>query len=244
MEAGAVTLDTVVSFALPLTTGDEAVCRVPFGASLTPCGQPIAVPTPMATTTTPVAVPPQSVQATPTPQTIAVPKQLAPMDETVFTEFTDPPITGHNGQWQRTDPSVWGWGTDNPDGKVEHGVGAAYGDTSGGNRGIIELEGGAGEPSNIFREIATRAGARYEFTFKLSGRVGVSSQSAGVEILWDGQVIDTIYPPANRFGFTPHAYNLVATGSSSKIEMRAVTQDGSGPVVDDLRMQYTGGGTQ
>jgi VCBS repeat-containing protein len=82
---------------------------------------------------------------------------ISSMAESVTTDFATPVITGNGGQWQRTDPTVWGWHTDNPDGMVEHGVGSAYGDTSGGNRGVVELEGFAGEASNLYRDINTRA---------------------------------------------------------------------------------------
>lgn len=244
VDANAVVLSSLVHFSLPLTVGTGAACRVPAGADTTPCGDPIAIPTPSPVSQTQPKTPPLAPQSTPTPQTVQVPRQLAPMDETVSTDFSNPPMdpNQNSGVWHRVDPKVWGWATDNPDGTVEHGSGSAYGDTSGGNVGIIELEGAVGEPSNLYREIATRPGARYKFSFDLSGRVGVSSQSAGVEILWEGKVIDTLYPPANRFGFAAHEYQLTATGTGSKIELRAVTQDGSGPVVDNLNMQYQGGG--
>jgi prepilin-type N-terminal cleavage/methylation domain-containing protein len=163
--------------------------------------------------------------------------KLAPMAESVKTDFSQPPITGTFGF---VDPSVWGWKTDNSDGMVELGKGAAYGDKSGGNIGVVELEGMPNEPSNLYRTIATQPGAKYEFSFDLSGRVETSSASAAVEILWEGKVIDTISPPAYTFGFVRHTYNLVATGSGSRIELRAVTRDGSGPVVDNLGMQFKG----
>lgn len=240
VEPGAVVLDSVVSFALPLTPGEDPVCIVPVGAKLSPCGEPVATPEmPVASTGAPPLSPRPGTQAVPEMLSASVPEPLAAIDESVETDFADPPVTSASN-YEFVDPTVWGWHTDNPDGKVEHGVGAAYGDTSGTNLGIIELEGYANTPSNLYREIATTPGASYKFSFDLSGRTSVSSQSAGVEILWEGKVIDTIYPPGNTFGFIAHEYDLVATQEGSRIEMRAVTQDGSGPIVDNLKMEFTG----
>lgn len=242
---GAVLGDTVVSFTVPLA--NSTVCKIAPAAAAT-CGAPVAPPI------TPPAVAAVSVQSIPTstsvvgsvtattgsgstPQSTKAPVVLAPMTESVATDFSQPPITG---TFMFVDPTVWGWNTDNPDGKVELGKGAAYGDKSGGNIGVIELEGYPNTPSNLYRNISTQPGASYEFSFDLSGRVETSSASAAVEILWDGKVIDTILPPEFTFGFIRHSYNLVATGSTSRIELRAVTRDGSGPVVDNLSMKFRG----
>jgi prepilin-type N-terminal cleavage/methylation domain-containing protein len=232
---GAVIGDSVVSFSVGLIEG-AVVCKVapPAGKSTSGCnvsttavaGNPGTPPTVAAGAT---STQPQA------PASAAV--KLAPMAESVKTDFSQPPITGTFGF---VDPGVWGWKTDNSDGMVELGKGAAYGDKSGGNIGVVELEGMPNEPSNLYRTIAAQPGAKYEFNFDLSGRVETSSASAAVEILWEGKVIDTISPPAYTFGFVRHTYNLVATGTASRIELRAVTRDGSGPVVDNLGMQFKG----
>ncbi len=237
---GAVIGDAAVSFAVNLADR-AAVCKVapPAAKGTGGCSGGTASATTgnpaTPTTVTAVAISPQP-QA---PASAAV--THAPMAESVKTDFSQPPITGTFGF---VNPSVWGWRTDNSDGMVELGKGAAYGDTSGGNIGVVELEGKANEPSNLYRTIAAQPGAKYEFSFDLSGRVDVSSASAAVQVLWEGKVIDTISPPANTFGFIRHTYNLVATGSASRIELRAVTRDGSGPVVDNLGMQFKGLGGQ
>jgi prepilin-type N-terminal cleavage/methylation domain-containing protein len=244
---GAVIGDAVVSFSVGLIDG-AVVCKVapPASSGVAGCnlgakGLTAAVPT--GGTSTAVSIP----STLPTVATVAIASQpqtpasaavkLAPMAESVKTDFSQPPVSGTFGF---VDPSVWGWKTDNSDGKVELGKGAAYGDTSGGNIGVVELEGQANEPSNLYRTIAAQPGAKYEFSFDLSGRADTTSTSAAVEVLWEGMVIATISPPANTFGFVRHTYNLVATGSASRIELRAVTRDGMGPVVDNLGMQFKG----
>ncbi|MDQ5911621.1 MAG: prepilin-type N-terminal cleavage/methylation protein [Pseudomonadota bacterium] len=247
IEPGAVLTETVVSFAMRLTSDDAPLCK---NSTPAVACDGTAVLTQAAATSTSTAgcpagqtrsangqcIPLPGTQAV-IPPTVATLPKLAPMAESVKTDFSQPPITG---AWMSQDPGVWGWKTDNPDGKVEYGKGEAYGDTSGGNIGVIELEGYSGTPSNLYREISAQPGAKYEFSFDLSGRVGTTSDSSGVQVIWEGQVVDTIYPPGNAFGFVRHAYNLVATGSSSRIELRAVTQDGTGPVVDNLGMAFKG----
>ena len=251
IESGAVLTETLVSFAMRLTSDDAPLCKKSVSPTTVACnGAAVSKPvTAVATATTTAACPagqtrstggqciPSSGTPAVIPPVVAVVPKLAPMAESVKTDFSQPPITG---TWMSQDPGVWGWKTDNPDGKVEYGKGEAYGDTSGGNIGVIELEGYAGAPSNLYREISAQPGAKYEFSFDLSGRVGTTSESAAVQVIWEGKVVDTIYPPGNAFGFSRHAYNLVATGSSSRIELRAVTQDGSGPVVDNLGMAFKG----
>ncbi|MEE1674786.1 VCBS domain-containing protein [Agarivorans aestuarii] len=168
---------------------------------------------------------------------------VSSMAESVHTDFSSPdidPLHQHGGTWGLTDPTAWGWQTDNTDGKVEHGRGSAYGDSSGGNVGVVELEAGANDASNLYRIIHTQAGAEYHLEFDLSGRVGITSDSAAVEVLWEGKVIDTLKPAANTFGFVNHSYDLVATGDNSRIELRAVTHDGSGPVIDNLELGFGG----
>jgi len=233
---GAVVSESMVSFSVPLSSGDVAACRVPVGGALTACGARAPVPT--ATAMAVPSIPAPAVVAVPTAQVAAVPQPLAPMSESVSTDFSQPPLGGQANMF--IDPAVWGWKTDNSDGKVEYGRGSTYGDTSGGNAGIVELEGRAGDASNLYREIATQPGAQYTFSFDLSGRVGTSSESAAVEVIWEGQVVDTLRPAGNTFGFRSHTYNLLATQAGSRIELRAVTQDGAGPIVDNLDMAFTG----
>ena len=254
IEPGAVLTETLVSFAMRLTSDDAPLCKKSVSPTAVGCDAVLSaqtsavaqnkpassgqIPVPPAQTPAAAQNKPASSGQSVAPMVVPSPlPKLAPMAESVKTDFSQPPITG---TWMSQDPGVWGWKTDNPDGKVEYGKGEAYGDTSGGNIGVIELEGYAGAPSNLYREISAQPGAKYEFSFDLSGRVGTTSESAAVQVIWEGQVVDTIYPPGNAFGFSRHTYNLVATGSSSRIELRAVTQDGSGPVVDNLGMAFKG----
>ena len=135
----------------------------------------------------------------------------------------------------------WGWRTDNASGLVEQGPGRVYGDDpSHHNTGIVELEGYRGEKDNLYRVLDTQPGAAYHFGLDISGRTSSSSDGAAVEILWEGKVIQTIKPADHAFGFQRYEFDLVATTEHPRIEFRAVTHDGSGPIVDNAKFQFIG----
>jgi VCBS repeat-containing protein len=170
-------------------------------------------------------------------------KATSSMAESIHTDFSNHdsahPYSASVG-WGFVSPEQWGWKTDNPDGLVESGRGAPYGDPSGGNVGIVELEGAAHTPSNMYREITSQTGAKYHLSFDISGRDGTSSASSAIQVIWEGHVIDTISPAAYTFGFVTHSYDLRATGSNSRIELKALSQDGSGAVIDNLDLGFKG----
>ena len=152
--------------------------------------------------------------------------------------FEDPTLGSQ--AYHFADPRQWGWHTDNLSGLVEQGKGETYGDPNHANTGLIELEGQAGEKDNLYRVLDTQPGAAYHFSLDVSGRLGASSESAAVEVLWEGKVIDTIKPAANAFGFHNYAYDLTAHSEHPRIEFRAVTHDGGGPIVDNPRFEFRG----
>ena len=152
--------------------------------------------------------------------------------------FEDPTLGGQ--AYHFADPLQWGWHTDNVSGLVEQGKGETYGDPNHANTGLIELEGQAGEKDNLYRVLDTQPGAAYHFSLDVSGRVGADSNSAAVEVLWEGKVIDTIRPAANTFGFVSHEYDLTAHTDHPRIEFRAVTHDGGGPIVDNPHFEFRG----
>ncbi len=152
--------------------------------------------------------------------------------------FEDPTLGSQ--AYHFADPLQWGWHTDNVSGLVEQGKGETYGDPNHANTGLIELEGQAGEKDNLYRVLDTQPGAAYHFSLDVSGRVGADSDSAAVEVLWEGKVIDTIRPAANTFGFVRHEYDLTAHTDHPRIEFRAVTHDGGGPIVDNPHFEFRG----
>ncbi|NDC15010.1 MAG: tandem-95 repeat protein, partial [Synechococcaceae bacterium WB9_2_170] len=152
--------------------------------------------------------------------------------------FEDPTLGGQ--MFHFADPTQWGWHTSNPSGLVEQGKGEAYGDPNHANTGVIELEGNAGEKDNLYREIETQPGAKYEFGLDVSGRSNTAGSNAAVEVWWEGALVATITPADHVFGFVRHTYELVAHSNHATIEFRAVTHDGCGPVVDNPRFDFKG----
>ncbi|MXV30473.1 tandem-95 repeat protein, partial [Aeromonas veronii] len=143
---------------------------------------------------------------------------------TINTDF-DHQTVGSDG-WGFVDGSGMGWHTDYAKG-IEVGQDKLYGGTSSSNQ-IVELI--ANGANNIYRDLPTTAGQALHFGFDLSARAG--SSVAALEVVWEGQVIDTI-KPGSAFGLVHHDYDLVATGANSRIELRATGGDGHA-IIDNI----------
>ncbi len=156
--------------------------------------------------------------------------------ENVSTDFSEPGLN-EGEAWRAVDPGIWGWSTDNSSGHVELGRGSTYGGSAE-NEGIIELEYLSGEASNMYRVLDTQPGAMYRFSMDITGRNGVAASNATVEVLWEGNVIDTI--SYSGFEWHTHTYDLVATQENPRIEFRATTQDGQGALIDNIALDFAG----
>ncbi len=156
------------------------------------------------------------------------------LPDSFFEDFSFPVI---NGNWHRVDPAQWGWSTDNSNGLIEQGKAFVYG-VSGSDNAIIELEGNTGDAGNLYRDLNTAVGSMYEFSFDISNRGGLTPADGAVEVLWEGQVIDTIEP--NGVGFVNYSYDLTATTTTPRIELRAVSNNAVGAILDNIRMDFEG----
>jgi cysteine-rich repeat protein len=96
-----------------------------------------------------------------------------------------------------------------------------------------------GEPSSarIYQDIPTVPGKKYTVSFKLSPRPGESATENVLEVRWNGAVIDTITADgsiASNTAWQRHAYNVTATGPSSRIEFADKgVENGVGMLLDD-----------
>jgi len=92
--------------------------------------------------------------------------------------------------------------------------------------------------SGIQQVVATDPGL-YSLSFQYSPRPGVSSSSAGIEVYFNGSLLDSISADGTGNGdtvWTLHQYS-VSTGSSTTIEFRAVgDSDFVGGYLDDVRL--------
>ncbi|HDZ8836880.1 TPA: VCBS domain-containing protein [Aeromonas veronii] len=132
--------------------------------------------------------------------------------------------------WATTDPAVAGWHTDHSGG-VEMATEKVYGGTNT-NSVAVGLIANAG--ANLFREVPTQAGQTVHLSFDLSARP--SFAKSPVDVVWEGKVIDTITPSADGFAMVRHDYDLVATGSNSRIELRASGSGDQRALIDNLEV--------
>ncbi|WP_226019672.1 VCBS domain-containing protein [Novosphingobium sp. FKTRR1] len=132
--------------------------------------------------------------------------------------------------WATTDPATAGWHTDHSGG-VEMATEKVYGGTSD-TSVAVGLIASAG--ANLFREVPTQAGQTVHLSFDLSARPKFGKSP--VEVMWEGKVIDTITPSADGFAMVRHDYDLVATGSNSRIELRLSGSGDQRALLDNLRV--------
>ena len=122
---------------------------------------------------------------------------------------------------QFVDPAQFGWHSGGAHG-VELGPETSFGGSHDGNQ-VVELisQGASGyKDANLYRDLATQPGQQLHFSFDLSRR---DKWAIGpVEVLWEGKVIDTITPTGDGYAMHHHAYDLLATSSNSRIELRVV----------------------
>ncbi|MCG9964887.1 VCBS domain-containing protein [Shewanella cutis] len=132
--------------------------------------------------------------------------------------------------YEFVNPGRWDWQSDRSGG-VELGAERLYGGASGSSNQIVELVATAGHPDNLYRVVSTAPGESLHFAFDLGGRNNYAG--ATVEVLWEGQVIDTITAPDKAWGLSHHSYDLIATGTDSRLELRTQATDGNHRVILD-----------
>ncbi|MCX4026655.1 retention module-containing protein [Endozoicomonas sp. SM1973] len=104
---------------------------------------------------------------------------------------------------------------------------------------------------NIYRDINTEAGAKYELSFYYSPRPGYDAETTKIEVWWDGKLIDTI---AQNGGtdqnvantWQQYNYTLAGDGTSARLEFRAAgdpRSGGRGAFLDDVQLTETRGGS-
>lgn len=89
----------------------------------------------------------------------------------------------------------------------------------------------------ITQTVTTEAGGVYEMSFSMAANFAGGHVDAGIEILVDGVVVETVTSQSGSF--SDHTLSFTATGSSSEITLRAVEGSGSGPEIDTSGAVYT-----
>ena len=120
---------------------------------------------------------------------------------------------------QFADPTPLGWKTDSKFG-VEQTTEDVFGGS--GKNHVLELvsQGASTNSPNIYKDLPTKSGQMLHLSFDLSPRSGWAV--APVEVLWEGKVIDVITLTPGGYAMQTHAYDVVATGADSRLEIRIV----------------------
>ncbi|MBG0790470.1 MAG: tandem-95 repeat protein, partial [Desulfovibrionaceae bacterium] len=125
-----------------------------------------------------------------------------------------------------------GWETDNAGGHVEAYEDWVYGVEDG--RGlVVELERNRADASNIYRYMDVEEGDTARLTFDLSARAEGAGEDSGVDVMWEGQVVDTIVP---EVGWESYTYTFTATEDQPRLELKATNADGFGAVLDVIQV--------
>lgn len=94
--------------------------------------------------------------------------------------------------------------------------------------------------SGMAQNVGTSSGGLYELVFAFSARPGISNLSNGIDIFWDGSLLDSI--TASGFGlsdtsWTVFKYHVVASTSLSVLEFRATgISDSLGGYLDGVSL--------
>ena len=97
-----------------------------------------------------------------------------------------------------------------------------------------------GSNSAMHQDVETVPGQTYRLSVEYSPRPGVAEASNGVEVYFDGKLVDTLTGNGVGLGntqWTTHVFNVEASSDSSRIEFRAIgTADSLGGYVDDVQL--------
>lgn len=106
--------------------------------------------------------------------------------------------------------------------------------------GLQHVELDSNYNSGMMQQIAVTAGASYDLSFAYSPRPGVGRASNGIEVWFEGSLLDTVIgdgiglPDTN---WTIQSYNVTASGSLVNLEFRAIgTSESLGGYIDDVQL--------
>lgn len=142
--------------------------------------------------------------------------------------FEDPAIAGGTFNISSTIP---GWTSDSGDGiEVENNAVMPASD----GKQLVELD--SNNNSNMYQDIATGGTGEFQLSFDYSPRPGVDAASNGVEVYWNGVLLDTL--TGDTAGFTNHTYVVNGAGANTRLEFRAVgTSDSLGGFLDNVSVR-------
>jgi len=92
----------------------------------------------------------------------------------------------------------------------------------------------------ISQTVETEAGQTYTLSLKLARQPGATAESSGVEILFGGQVVETVTPSSENWESV--TVEVTGAGGSETLEIREIAgqSDGSGALVDAVHLSTAG----
>lgn len=104
---------------------------------------------------------------------------------------------------------------------------------------VMEIDVNGGSHDDISQTVATAAGTTYTFSFDTALRSGFPPQSDTFQVVWNGQVIDTV--TAGSTTFEHHSYTVVSAGGTGTVEfVETGTDDGVGGIIDNVSLKASG----
>lgn len=103
---------------------------------------------------------------------------------------------------------------------------------------LVELD--SFRNSGMAQDVGTNSGGLYELVFAFSARPGISELSNGIDIFWDGSLLDSITASGlglNDTSWKLFSYHVVATANLSVLEFRATgISDSLGGYLDGVSL--------
>lgn len=126
------------------------------------------------------------------------------------------------------------WHTHNSSGTVEIGAQGVYQGGGSTNR-VLELERSAGDASDLYTDITTRAGEVYSLDLSFMARNGATGNSV-VNILWDGELIGRLDSTSTTLTNTNFWFIATTTGTS-RLTFVAEDSNSTGGLLDNIGLQ-------
>jgi Ca2+-binding RTX toxin-like protein len=126
--------------------------------------------------------------------------------------------------WQRTGAATETWQS----GQVYNGTKASDGNQH------LELDAGRNSQDGVYQDVQTEDGTIYSLSLDIAKRIGTSSHTNTVEIVWNGEVIATIDP--TETDFTTFNFELTGTGGQDRLTLREEggDDDSLGGLIDNV----------
>ena len=126
--------------------------------------------------------------------------------------------------WQKVGTATETWQS----GKVYSGTKASDGNQH------IELDAGSGSRDGIYQDVQTEEGVVYDLALDVARRIGTSSETNTVEVVWNGEVVATIDPTSTDF--TTFSFEVTGTGGADRLTLREEEGDDNslGGLIDNV----------